>query len=269
MDASILVLTAGSWPLSEPQSHFIVPQELELCITEFQKWYSAQSHGRKLNWLHQLSKADIRGPWLKRCVEASRAIVYLTRFCNRKYEIQVMGYQIGVLLLFNTAGDEGLSMEDIGKGMGVKDQELLRCVQSLVDAHILKKEGSGKAVALTDTIVLNKAFTSKRLKLKITAAVAGDTPQQHQATIESIEEDRKLYDMDTHALCANTGLRRYLQAAIVRIMKARKTLTHAQLVQETIQQSKARFSPHIPMIKKCIEQLIEKEYVRVVHSFNY
>ena len=46
-------------------------------------------------------------------------------------------------------------------------------------------------------------------------------------------------------------------------MKARKVLTHAQLVQETIAQSKARFSPNIPMIKKCIEQLIEKEYVRL------
>lgn len=157
-----------------------------------------------------------------------------------------MGYQIGVLLLFNTAGDEGLTMEDIGKGMGVKDQELVRCVQSLVDAHILKKMSAGKSVQVSDTVALNRAFTSKRLKLKITAAVSADTPQQHAAVIESIEEDRKLY----------------LQAAIVRIMKARKTLTHPQLVQETIQQSKARFSPNIPMIKKCIEQLIEKEYVR-------
>ena len=51
-----------------------------------------------------------------------------------------------------------------------------------------------------------------------------DTPQQHQQTMESIEDDRKLY----------------LQAAIVRVMKARKQLTHAQLVQETIQQSKVR-----------------------------
>lgn len=103
-----------------------------------------------------------------------------------------MGYQIGVLLLFNTASDEGMSMEDIGRGMGVKDQELIRCVQSLVDAHILKKQGAGKLVQLSDVISLNKAFTSKRLKLKITAAVAAETPQQHQATIESIEEDRKL-----------------------------------------------------------------------------
>jgi hypothetical protein len=44
-------------------------------------------------------------------------------------------------------------------------------------------------------------------------------------------------------------------------MKARKVLTHVNLVQEVIQQSKLRFQPSIPMIKKCIEFLIEKEYL--------
>ena len=45
-------------------------------------------------------------------------------------------------------------------------------------------------------------------------------------------------------------------------MKARKTLTHVNLVKETIEQAKARFQPNIPMIKKCIEHLIEEEYLQ-------
>lgn len=64
-------------------------------------------------------------------------------------------------------------------------------------------------------------------------------------TQSSVDEDRKLY----------------LQAAIVRIMKSRKLLNHNLLIQEVINQSKQRFNPSISLIKKCIEMLIERQYI--------
>lgn len=92
-----------------------------------------------------------------------------------------------------------------------------------------------------------------------------------EQTRSAVDEDRKMY----------------LQAAIVRIMKARKVLRHNALIQEVsektvanteqrvaakwhkwrvlgvqvINQSKARFNPSISMIKKCIEVLIDKQYI--------
>ena len=96
-----------------------------------------------------------------------------------------------------------------------------------------------------DIYILNPAFKSKRLRYKVSAALQRETPEENKQTHTAVEEDRKLF----------------LQAAIVRIMKARKSTTHANLIQETITQARTRFKPNISMIKKCIEQLIEKDYI--------
>ena len=44
-------------------------------------------------------------------------------------------------------------------------------------------------------------------------------------------------------------------------MKARKQIKHVTLMQETIAQISARFSPKVADIKRCIDILIEKEYM--------
>lgn len=100
-------------------------------------------------------------------------------------------------------------------------------------------------------IKLNLDFSSKRAKFKI-AVVQRDTQYQQireqnesEQTHTSIDEDRKLY----------------IQAAIVRVMKSRKSAKHNQLIQEVIGLTKNHFTPSVPMIKKCIEILIEKQYL--------
>ncbi|KAM9962638.1 hypothetical protein ACTFIR_005554 [Dictyostelium discoideum] len=268
IDFSILVLTSGSWSLHSQTSSFIVPQELTLCISAFQQYYSTQHQGRKLNWLHHLCKAEAK-----------------SFFAKKSYDFQVTNFQLGILLIFNT--QESVSLEEITKFTNLNENELSRTLQSLIEAKILisKKRdqnninnnnnnnngGESNNNSLVDSAnnmqpssssslssslssspslssqeyTVNSAYSNKRSKVKVSSSLQKETPLQNEETYKGIDEDRKLY----------------LQASIVRIMKARKTMNHVSLIQEVIEHSRLRFQPNIPMIKKCIEQLIEKEYI--------
>ena len=55
--------------------------------------------------------------------------------------------------------------------------------------------------------------------------------------------------------------RHLVEASLVRIMKARKTLHHNDLIAEVTRQLSVRFTPSPQFVKKRIESLIEREYL--------
>jgi hypothetical protein len=112
---------------------------------------------------------------------------------------------------------------------------------------VIYSSQSDYLILFTNAFTITITTISKRTKIKISSHVQTETvsTQETDATRKAVEEDRRLF----------------IQATIVRVMKSRKELFHTQLVQEVIEQSKSRFAPSVPMIKKSIEQLIEKQYI--------
>ncbi|KAI5713274.1 hypothetical protein M8J76_000033 [Diaphorina citri] len=221
---SINILQAGSWPLGPTViSSFSVPQELEKCIHMFEKFYHGQFNGRKLSWLHNISQVELKLSYLK-----------------RPYFVTMQTFQMAILLLFEK--NDAMTCGDIQTVLSLSQDQIGRHIASLVECKLLT---SNKEELTEDTeIRLNLGYNNKRTKLKISGAVQKETPQEIERTVSSVDEDRKLY----------------LQAAIVRIMKSRKQIRHNALIQEVLSQSKS-FAPSISMIKKCIESLIDKNYV--------
>ena len=125
--------------------------------------------------------------------------------------------------------------------------ELNRTLQSLACARyrVLNKHPRGRDVNTTDTFTVNLAFTDPKYRIKINQIQLKETPRENKETHERVAADRHFET----------------QAAIVRIMKGRKKMHHAELVAEVIKATKSRGVLDPAEIKKEIEKLIEKDYL--------
>lgn len=237
---NIYVLQAGAWPLGQANvSPFAIPQKLERSVQMFEQFYNSSFNGRKLTWLHHFCTADLRLSYLK-----------------KPYLVTVGTFQMGILLHFNAA--DNITFKELLEGTRMTEREFSKQLQTLVEAKLLFSSTENLENMNDSTVLsLNMNYSNKRTKFKISAVIQRETPQEVEQTHTSVDEDRKLY----------------LQATIVRIMKARKVLKHNTLIQEVISQSRTRFSPKISMIKKCIEALIDKQYIErqssAADTYNY
>lgn len=276
---SIYILQVGSWPLGQsPITNFALPSIFEKSVKAFEEYYYSTFNGRVLTWLYHHCTAD-----LKLCYTP-----------KKQYFVSMQTFHAAILLLFENADE--LTYDEISKATKLSDDQLSKYLQGLLESRILiladelysdftqaQTTVQPSTSAITESmdashtaclvkqksedgnqtshqqynftpetkIRLNLEFSSRRTKFKI-AVVQRDTQYQQAReqsdsdhTHSSIDEDRKLY----------------IQAAIVRVMKSRRFAKHNQLIQEVIGLTKGHFSPSVTMIKKCIEILIEKQYL--------
>lgn len=131
---------------------------------------------------------------------------------GRKYILQVSTYQMCVLMLFNNR--DRLTYEEISQETDIPQKDLMRALQSLAMGksaqRVLLRSQKAKEIEASDEFYVNDGFMSKFHRVKIqTVAAKSETEPERKETRSKVDEDRK----------------HEIEAAIVRIMKERKTMT--------------------------------------------
>jgi cullin 4 len=228
LDMHVHVLRTGFWP-TYPPMEMQLPQAVLNAQKVFQSYYGEKYQGRKLYWQHSLATCTVKA-----------------KFPRSSHEFNVSLFQAAILVLFNNLGEgDEITYKNIKELVGIEEKELKRTLQSLACAKIrpIKKRPKGKDVNDNDYFIVAHDFKNARFKLKINQIQIRETKEENKEVNEKVFRDR-LHQAD---------------ACIVRIMKTRKTLSHSDLMSETLNQIK--FPAKGSDIKKRIESLIDREYI--------
>lgn len=176
VDSNYHVLGTGFWPLSPPTTQFIPPQEIVKTYTRFQTFYFDKHSGRKLTWLWNLCKGEIRANYIKSA--------------KIPYTFMVSTYQMAILLLFNDA--DVVTYEDAQKATALSADWLDPSLGVFVKAKVLNPIPENGKPEPGTSYTLNYGFKSKRVKVNLNIAVKSEQKQEVEDTHKTIEEDRKL-----------------------------------------------------------------------------
>jgi cullin-4 len=240
VEVEVQVLTTGYWPVYPVYPNLIIPEALKIPQEQFESHYHNKHQGRRMVWQYALGHCVVR-----------------VNGYNKPYELLVSLCQALVLVQF-TSDKVRLSLPQLLQATGLDDRnEMERILQSLSlgkdGTRILRKLehtaelGKKTKVLMTiddrDTFMINTKFESKSRRIRITNVMMKETKEEREKTVETVSRDR-LYLID---------------AVLVRIMKARKTILHQALIPQVLEQVKV--PAQSSDVKKRIESLIEREYM--------
>jgi cullin 4 len=251
LEMEATVLTTGYWPMY-PQHSFHLPTYLVNPRERFEGYYKNKYQGRRIVWQYALGH----------CVVKANGF-------SRPYEFIVSLSQALVLVQFNERGS--WTLQDLMKQIGMEDrEEMERILQSLsvakegtrilkkLDFDVstqVKKKKPRSAVDDKDHFEVFEQFESNQRRIRINNIMVKESKEERDKTVEAVSRDR-LYLID---------------AVLVRIMKARKTILHQNLIPQVLEQLKVPATA--ADVKKRIESLIEREYmerdVKDRNRYNY
>ncbi|KAJ4394353.1 hypothetical protein N0V93_003570 [Gnomoniopsis smithogilvyi] len=260
VDLGINVLTSNNWPNEgmtlktgeRAKVECVWPVDIKRLQESFLKYYLSERNGRVLTWIGSLGSADIKCLFPK---VAGKENGPLSK--DRRYELTVSTHGMVILMLFNDLPEgQWLSYEDIQAATNIPSNELNRALASLTlspKSRVLLKEPMNKMMKATDKFAFNSSFVSKTVKIRAPIISA-------HSKVEGVEErketEKKNDETRSHIV----------DAAVVRIMKARKQLAHNLLITEIITVLTGRFKPDVGLVKRRVDDLIAREYLERVEG---
>jgi cullin-4 len=239
VEVDVQVLTTGYWPVYPHHPNLILPDVLSEPQERFANHYRTKYQGRRLTWQYSLGHCVVRaagfGNKTYDLIMSLTQALTLTKFGGPDTKL-------GIRRLVELTGlDDREEMERIllSLSSGKEGTRILRRIEFEQD----KKKRSRTTVDDRDEFEINAEFESNQRRIRITNIMMKETKEERDKTVEAISQDR-LYLID---------------AILVRIMKARKTILHTQLIPQVLEQAKV--PTQAADVKLRIETLIEREYM--------
>ena len=193
---------------------------------------------------------------------------------GRTYEVSLLPLQAAVLKLFDDS-NATMNLADIQTKSGIADMDIVkRVLHSLCcqKYKLLLKSTDSKTIAFTDIFSVNTGFSNHVKRFRV--AMASLDESSSDLSGGGVGGMKGVSAGDGGAVMLGGGdanqesIRKIVQeergflidSLVVRTMKARKRLSHVELVGELVQQVTS-FQPDPAMIKARISSLIEKDFL--------
>ncbi|GMM35618.1 cullin [Saccharomycopsis crataegensis] len=238
-DFNVYVLAETMWPFSAFKHEFSLPKELMPTYDALESLYNEKHTGRQLKWIWNLCRGEIKAN--------------ISKPGKPPFILTMTLFQMAIILRFNE--QDTYTFAELVDILKLPEEYVSGNLAPLIKYKLLNQSPPDAAkIGETSTkFTVVKEYRSKRMRVNFASNIKIEQKQELEETTKEIEQGREMF----------------LQACIVRIMKARKQLKHVLLVNEVIQQSHTRFKAQVSDIKKAIENLIEREYLRRVDSDTY
>lgn len=253
-ELSVHVLTAAHWPAYRCDA-MQPPKSLDACLRSFRHFYAKQHASRTISWVHTLGTAQLQ-----------------VNFPKGVKDISCSVFQAAILLTVSSRAGRGgepstnsattttpaataaATIGDLARALNLPSPVVKMHTASMylhkVFTLLTLSDSNGnpcppnKHMHDGDLLIINPNFVHKLRKFKLAAPVAAK--REGEPGREDVEVLRK----------AQTD------AAVVRVMKSRRTLMFHELEEQASQQLSKLFVPSPKLLKLRVEDLITRGYLR-------